>query len=329
MSWEWWQRAVRDGKPGPVNESDPQEGFYRVKLSGKFVPLAIWYPRNSETDEIDGDLICMVGFNSDKRQVDPFEILSDLYCANWWVIAAKNSITEARYRHAMATGHWDDVDPIVETMDQIASGVQAADEERRAIGGNKPPETDALKDQIEAANAGVKTYEKIATDDAAAKAQTLRAHLNELSGKADKRRKDLKQPHLDAGNAVDAEWMPIVKAAKAGANAIAKALSSFFTTKEEERKAQEAQSRAEQPRGVNVPTPQPVPAPTQVKGGSGRGATIKVVNIITEVTDWEVLFAYLKGNREVDAVLLKVAQNFVDAGHKVPGVTVEERRKVA
>lgn len=340
MSYALWQRAVRDRKPVMASESDPQEGFYRVKVNGKFVPLAVWWkgPVDEETFEPIGDqkLVCMVGFDHDRREVDPMEVLNDLYCANWWVMAMKNPIPEAWYRTAMATGRWPDVDPIVDDK---------ATEARLAVGGNQPPETDALKDQIAAATAGVKQYEKIATADQAAKAQTLRSHLNELANGVEKQRKALKQPYLDAEKAVDAIWMPLTKAAKAGADAIALALGVFFTEqdrkqKEEERKAVEAQRMAEEEARKAAdegrptmlkpqPVPAPAPQPTQVRGGAGRAANITTIKVVVGITDQAALYEFMAKREELIQCLTTLAQRAVNAGHEVPGVIVEERKKVA
>jgi hypothetical protein len=191
---------------------------------------------------------------------------------------------------------------------------------------------DALKDQIATAKAGVSAYAKIGDDQTAAKAQTLRSRLLELARDADKHREELKKPHLEAGKAVDAEWQPIVKEAKAGADEIAKALSVYLTAKakveaEEQRKVQDAT-----PRGVNVPTPQPAPQPTQIKGGHGRAAAVKVVNVVTEVTDWDALYQFFKGHSELNSCLMKLAQRAVDKGFStldIPGIKIEQQRKVA
>ena len=90
---------------------------------------------------------------------------------------------------------------------------------------------DVLRDQIDAAKAGVGTYAKISDDETAGKAQSLRSRLNELSGEADKKREALKRPHLEAGKAIDKEWQPLVKSAKEAADGIRSALSAYETDK--------------------------------------------------------------------------------------------------
>jgi hypothetical protein len=304
--YDWWRRTL-SGEQLPITADEPMCGFYRTRLQkdGPFVPAAIWW---EDVEDGDQQLVCTV----EKQVADPHDR---------WIWLCKNPITEAAYRKAMAGGGWDDVDETV-----------AAQLEPPPVGHNEPPEVDALKDQIATAKAGVSAYAKIGDDQTAAKAQTLRSRLLELARDADKHREELKKPHLEAGKAVDAEWQPIVKEAKAGADEIAKALSVYLTAKakveaEEQRKVQDAT-----PRGVNVPTPQPAPQPTQIKGGHGRAAAVKVVNVVTEVTDWDALYQFFKGHSELNSCLMKLAQRAVDKGFStldIPGIKIEQQRKVA
>ena len=70
--------------------------------------------------------------------------------------------------------------------------------------------------------------------------------MNELAGKADKQREKLKRPHLEAGKAVDAQWMPLVRDAKSVADMLRKYIEDFETTKlRERRRLEEERQRAE------------------------------------------------------------------------------------
>lgn len=222
-----------------------------------------------------------------------------------------------------------------------------------APGHNQGPtdEAEVLKEQIKSALGSLSDYSKIASDEQQARAQSLRARLNELSGAADKNREAEKKPHLEAGKAVDAKWQPLVKSAKAGADQIAKAMNAWETEKlreeqatrakaEAERRAVEEANRkaAEEAAAANKPAPEPIKMPepepvapaasTAIKGAYGRAATVKMVKVVTEVTEWAALYGFLSAHPELRDLMTKLAQRAVDKGHDVPGVRVEEQRKV-
>jgi hypothetical protein len=320
--YDWWRRALAGEPIGgaalPVNDSDCQPGFWRKRTSraGPFVPVATWLQ--------DGKMIALV----DGREADAAEA---------WTYICRYPITEEQYHSRVQTGTWHDEDS---NVSQSLAPPSA--------GHNQPPQDEAeiLASQIDAASANAAEYETISDDATASKAQSARARLNELSGQADKRREALKKPHLEAGKAVDATWQPLVKRAKAAADAIASALGAHETRKAREaaeiaRKAEEARRMAEQEAlkaaEAGKPAPAPVAAPptppvaaeptTAIRGAYGRAASVKTVKVAT-VTDYAAAAGYLINQAGVKDAIDKAAQKAVDAGFDVPGVTVEEHKKV-
>lgn len=313
--YSFWRDALA-GKFGPVHDDDPQPGFYRkrTRRAGPFVPVAIW--RDGER---------MVAF-VDGRAADASEI---------WTFVCQHPISEEAYHQALNGDGWDDLDEGV--------AEQAAD--RR----NSDPEDDAesLRDQVEAARERIAEYASVTSDEQAAKAQSLRARLNELAREADKKRDALKRPHLEAGKAVDAEWQPIIKSAKAGADQVAKAIGEHETRKlrerrEAERRAEEARRQQEEaaraaeaankpaPPPPATPEPEPAPAPTTtIRGGYGRAASVSVENVVTGITDQDALYTFLRDHPELKEKMFDLARRAVVKGHSVPGVSVEERARVA
>jgi len=307
-TYDFWQKSLAGENP-PVHDSDAQPGYYR-KRTGKaagYIPVAIW--------EMDGRLTGV----ADLKVINPQEI---------WTYCCQHPITEQQYWDRVNTGKWHD----------------ESDAVTASIGHNGPPEVDTFKDQIEAALAGVYEYTEITTDETAAKAQSLRSRLLELSREADKKRAAEKEPHLEAGRAVDAAWQPLVKESKAGADTIAKALSAHETRKAQEaarqaklaeearRKALEAE-QAKAPIGTTIepePAPAPVPAPVAapIKGAYGRAASVKVVKLAI-VKDQDAAYQALKSQPELAALIQKLAQKLVDAGFTVAGCEIEEQRKVS
>jgi hypothetical protein len=320
-TWEWWQLAVSGAKEIgsadlPIHADMPHTGYYRTKrIGGGLVPVAIWQDVNGDwLGLVDGDLI-------DDKKVRA-----------GWVWYAKRPVTQAEYETAVSTGAWPDVDAAAAPPPPAIQTTVAPP----PIGDNLPQnESEILKDQIETAKSGVARYASIADDVTAGKAQSLRARLLELAKEADKKRDELKRPHFEAGKAVDLEWQPLIKDAKAAANLIAGALSAFETEKwraaEAERREAEEERRRAEAKGKPAPPPYeaPAPLPTMVKGGYGRAATVKVVKVITAVTDWVALYHFLNEHPELRDLMTKLAQRAVDKGHTVPGVTVEEQRRVA
>jgi hypothetical protein len=159
------------------------------------------------------------------------------------------------------------------------------------------------------------------------------------------------RPHLDAQQAINGEWQPMVKDAKSGADELRKSLESYESTKlakrraEEEaaRKAAEAaeQARMEQeqsflapepgPEAEAAPAPAPVPAPvpeTTIKGSYGRAASVSTEWVVTGIADQDAVYRFMREHQDLKACLLDLAKRGVKAGHAVPGITKEEVARV-
>ena len=303
-TFDWHAAAVR-GVRGPIDADNPKAGFYRTKSGrdGPLVPIAFWY------DTHDGTLRCHKSGKS----------IPDLDARELWVHASKNPITADAYWHRIDTGQWLDDD----------SGAVAA-----AKGPDIDPATDpvgSMKAEIEKARAGLPTYKAIDSDEQAARAQTLRSALTALAGKAEKQRKALKQPHIDAGKKVDEQWMPLSKSAQDGADDIRRALSAWEDQKrlaarnaehEANRKAAEHAAAVRAAEEANQPPPPPppkqvapnMPAPaTQIKGASGRAASVTVANFITDI-DLDKCFVRFRDAPELRELFMKLADKAIKAG---------------
>jgi hypothetical protein len=302
----------------------PEWGFYKTRYENKpWEPVAIWQDENGK----------WIAYRSGKEvETEKIDKLWEWCCGR--------PITEEAYDKAVETGEWDGDDPTVASM----------------IGHNVGDISDVelLKDQIENAKQGADAYRKITSDDQAAKAQSLRARMNELAGLADKKREALKKPHLEAGRQVDAEWQPIIKDAKAVADVLRKAIEDHETAKlQERRRIERERQRAEQERlaeeerareearaaeaaGRTVvlpPTPAPLPPPlpppeTKVKGTYGRAANVGTELVVTAVIDQDALYHFLREHNDLRRCLYDLATRAVRAGHNPPGITYEERAKV-
>lgn len=318
--WGWYFAALKNpadiGKGLPVHEGDPHTGFFRTRFKGgKWEPVAIWQEEGQ-----------WLAYRSGK------EVRAD----EIWTFACRNPVTYDAYQAAMEGKGWPDDDAVV-----------AAQVAPPAPGDNSQvvDEAETIKDQIASALAGMKAYEKITDDATAAKALSLRNRLNELSGQADKIRVKAKEPHLEAGKAVDAKWQPLVKSAKAGADTVRDAIGAWETEKlrrqrEEERRQAEAlrlqqeAARAAEQAGIEpaeevMTAPTPAAAPTPIKATYGKTATVQVKVVVYEVKDWMALATYMIDHPDLRAKLLELAQRAIDAGRtNVPGITTREEAKV-
>ena len=322
--YDFWRRALAGEEVGgptlPVHEDKGHPGFWRMRTSraGEFVPVATWIQ--------DGEMLAVTEFEGRQVGIKPEAI---------WTRICRHPLSEENYRSRIATGKWWDEDSATTASLIVPS-----------IGHNNGPTDPAeiLSEQITAALAGVEAYAEVKDDETAARAQSLRSRLLELSREADKTREAQKAPHFEAGKAVDALFQPLVKSSKAGAETIAKALSAFETAKareaarlakiaEEARRKALEEAQAKAPIGVTV-VPEPLPAsaavlaaPAPIRGAYGRGASVKAVKIAT-VVNMDLAYAFLKSQPELIELIQKLAQKMVTNGLDVPGVTVEEQRKV-
>ena len=319
--YTWHSNALR-GIRGEVNEGNPQPGFYesrrKDKRTGKVdrQPVAYWHDTNTN------ELRC----HRNGRDVDALDAL------DMWPFACMKPITDETYRNALAGKGWPDEAGSV--SDYEATGDDGAD----------PME--ALAVAIKKAQADVKNFAKIESDEQLGQAQSLRSHLTTMAGKLDKAREALVRPHIDAQRDINGRWNPVIADAKAAANEVRRPMEAWESFKREAaRQAQEtaeriAREHAESIRkaaddGKPLPSlipPEPprsnAPAPaTQIRGGGGRTASVSIWHEVI-IDDEAAVYAYLKGNADLTALIAKLAQKATDAGLKVPGTHTVERTKI-
>ena len=275
--YHFWRESLAGNKPAIVNEQ-LECGFYRMKRrDGTFWPVVVFRPFDKFPDVIavkTGSLV-----------------MTHNAAIEAWPWFAANPITEEEYRR-VAEQHldWSDID------EAVASHDSAAD----------------LKQQIEAAVAGVKKYAKIESDEQSSRGQTLRALLLKLSKQADDERKAEKEPHLKAGRDVDAKWQPIVKAAADAAGIIRKAAERW----------EDIKLSAQATEGSNLPEPS-----KQVKGAFGKAASVSTYEAV-EIVDIGTVFGAFKTHPDVIELLTKLAQRASDDGIFIPGIKKTTKSRI-
>lgn len=320
--WDFWQRALAIGNGRRLTKdeartlnitTEPQTGFWRKRNKhGADVPVAIW--RTAEVG-----MVAKIGADMD----DAAAIWT--WCCDW-------PISEEIYRAVAENGQpWPGSDPVVD--EQVAS-----------VGHNSGAvdEAEAFADQVDAAEKGKEAYASIKDDEQLAAAQSLRSRLLELKSEGEKKHKKEKEPHLEAGRAVDKRWLPNVKRAQAAADDIRSSMGRYETEKlRKQREAENARlaaeiaaRKAEQAKNPEQPAaaPEPEPvaaAPTPIRGSYGRAASVSVVNVVTAITDQDALYRFLKDHPDLKNCMFDLAKRAVAKGHTVPGVSVQEEAKVA
>ena len=311
--WQHW----RDNLAGKITEfhpSEPHIGFYKKRKyrGGPWVTVALFKRDGAMMAEVDFKVADRSG-----RPYDPEEV---------WSHVCGNPISEDLYRTIERGGQWPDLD------EAVAASLRS----NRRPGSNEPEnEIEILRDQIESAKQAVSEYATIKDDETCARAQSLRSRLLELGREADKKREAEKRPHLEAGKAIDAVWQPLVKDAKAGADAILAAEKAFQREKyqaEQRRRAeeQERQRRIAEEEAKRNPvapvapvtpsSPEPI-KPAAIRGGYGRAATVREVKV-AKVVDQDAAYGALREHPEMVKLIDALAKRAFKAGLTLPGVEI-------
>lgn len=107
---------------------------------------------------------------------------------------------------------------------------------------NPPAPAELFAEEIEALKIRAESFGEISEDNAG-DARDLIGLAKTLAKDIDSKRKEEKQPHLDAGREIDGTYNPLVASAKASVQSVEKALTAFVI--EQKRKAEEARREAE------------------------------------------------------------------------------------
>lgn len=314
--FSWWESALK-GVRGPIHDGEAKSGYYRSKNKDK--SLSAWaYWIDSKT----GEQRCQC----DGRNVDEQRALEQFpYCS-------KQPITSEMFWHKIETGVWPDVD---ETVAAASAGPE--------IDPQQDPVA-SIKKEIDTAVAGVAKYAKIESDEDSAKAQTLRSTLTGLKGKAEKAYEVANRPLLDQQKAIRETWFPLRDTAEANANALRKAMGLWEDDKRAQAKLaadaaanalreHEAAVAAAAAKDEPAPPPPPVvtpntPAPSaQIRGGSGRAASVSTKPFVVSI-DPDKAFQHFKADTALIEFLTRLTQKAAEAGITVEGTIIEHRSVV-
>lgn len=324
--WAWWQAAL-EGNFGPMHEGLPEQGYYRTRFKGgQWEPVAIWY-EDDQWWAMRGD-----------RMVAADEA---------WNFCRTHPVTYEAYQKAIEGAGWDDEPPAP------------------AIGHNLPSDPhEALKLEYEAEKelAAELLKKEVKTEDQASQIAILSKRIAAVTKKATDLHKVEKQPHLDAGRAVDEKWRYLKEDPADLSKRLKRHLDAFLleqqrlererqeaARREEERLRREAeeaarkvaeadqQSEAERQAAIDRARQLEQEAAAKAKeaeaknASAGRtGARVSLRTFVEpKITDYDALLMALKDRPEIREVVESLAKRAAKSGVSLPGMEIVEIQRAA
>lgn len=329
--FQYWRSALAGNKLA-INADAPQSGYYRKRASkdGPWLPVAIWW-REEVGD--DGARVRKQVARVAGEMVDPLSV---------WTWVADKPVKKEDAQTAFKTGSWPgDAAPI-------------------AMGDNNPPTepVELIPLEIEAATEWLATVKTIKTQVEADIASNRVTNLRDLKKKAEAQHKAEKEPHLEAGRAVDKKYKPKIDDADVAVKGLLAAITVFQNAErarlqkiadekaakeraEWERQQAEARAKAEADAAASK-TPldeileqQPAPPPPKAEtvkvrsgGASGKAVSLRTVKVAT-VVDYDKALMALKDHPEVRDLVQKLADRACKAGVPLAGVEYSTQQVAA
>ncbi|RUV65192.1 MAG: hypothetical protein E5X35_11675 [Mesorhizobium sp.] len=334
-SYDWWREALESpheiGRKLKIHEDEPQPGFYRKRAhkDGPWVPVAIW--------PTDAGMVATVA----NRRVD---------ANSTWTFCCEHPVSEEIYRAVAAGGQWPDDPPA------IGHNLPKSDDPHEALSAEFLAETELAVTFLR---------KPIQTKDDADRAAVWSKRLATIAKRATDLHKVEKQPHLDAGRAVDDKWRGLKEDADALSKKLKRHLDDFL--REQDRIEQERQRKAREEadkvrreaEAAALKAAEAAAAPgvasnfaeeaareadrlaekaadaqrdTEARNsGAGRtGAKVSLRTFVTaEITDYDALVMALKDRPEVREVIQTLANRAAKSGVQVPGMKAVEERRAA
>lgn len=304
--YQTWRDSLA-GKPAQVFENSPSCGFWKFKDRGEWKAVAIW---------LQGEQI--VAKQAAGDVVDAHKV---------WMLAARNPISEAEFRHVDANGAWPGLDP--------------------AIGHNQGPAT--LAEEVAQTIADLNAWlskqpaDGEVDDITENMAANKRTALTKLVKSVEAEHETRKRPILEQGRAIDAEFKPLIRQLDEATKALRTRLGRWLAAREDRqlrearaeaaRKAEEARKAAEAQRQATASSEPPAPEPVvpivapKVRAGGALGPRVGLKTVKRAVIDdYAAALAYFAEHETVRAAVDKLCQHAARDGHPAPGCKIVEER---
>jgi hypothetical protein len=222
--------------------------------------------------------------------------------------------------------------------------------DRLGIGGNNPPASEAMALHVEDlfklvsdTTAGA----EVSTDEQEAALDNLLDDVRQARKDAEAKRVEEKEPHLEAGRAVDAAWKPITTRCDAAADEIKRLLTPYRVAKQAAKDAaaakarQEAEERSEAARQAHLAADTleaRYEAETAIKSAAKLATVAKKIDReptglrtrqVAVVTDYRALLLHIANTDKpaLDAFLEEYARKALPA--QLPGTEIETQLRAA
>jgi len=322
----YWREALA-GKKMLIHADKPQSGYYRKRAfkGGPWLPVAIWTHKDS------GQQVARVA----GEMVDPLSV---------WTWVADKPVAKDAAQQAFKDGTWPgDAAPVSASM-----------------GDNNPPTEpiELIPLEIEAATQWLGKVKTISNQTDADIASNRVSNLRDLKKKAEAAHKAEKEPHLEAGRAVDKKYKPKIDDADIAVKSLLAAITVYQNAErarlqkiadekaakeraEWERQQATARAKAEAEAAEKQvtledilseapPPPPPKAEPVKVKSGgaSGKAVSLRTVKVAT-VTDYDKALVALKDHPELRDLVQKLADRACKAGVPLAGVEFSTQQVAA
>lgn len=315
--WSWWRHAVENpaliGKTLLASPSDPELGYYRCRGRDKQ-----WEPVGIFLDKA-GQMVAERG--QDRRPVDPVDI---------WTWCLRYPVSYEAHLQALRGEGYDDEPP--PPIGDNSGESDPFERLRLEFAGERDTAESFLKAPVE-------------SQDQADKLGIWAKRILDIGKRAEAERVTEKEPHLEAGRAVDAKWRPLLDDAKSFADRLRDHLKPFLVAKKRQadaaaaaareeadrlrREAQQAES--DEARQAAMQAAQQAEEASAVRGASA-GRTGARVSVRTErrarIVDYDAALMALKDHPDVRRLVDQLAQRAVRANIMLAGVEVDEVEKV-
>lgn len=329
--WTWYFDALK-GKFGPIHDGDPQQGYYRVRRKdGPWEPVAIWQ---------DEDSAAWLAYRNGK----------EVRAEDIWTWCCRNPITHDAYEKAMAGGGFDDEPATAPGIGDNSGEADPFDALRIEYLGEKELAEEFMK-------------QKVTTQAQADKVAIWAKRLTAIKTKAEGLHKVEKQPHLDAGRAVDDKWRDLKTEPDELAKRLKAHIKSFLQeqiraeedrqrkareeadrirrqAEDEARAAREADNHSDKAHAEAEARQRELEAQARAaeaeaearKVNAGRtGARVSMrIEKVGIVTDYAKAAAALvaMNHKDLKAVIDQLAQRAAKAGMPFDGMEIREEEKV-
>jgi len=343
-SYNWWRNALK-GEFGPIYESDPQPGYYRMRKGkgGPWVPVAIWaepaeFAAPSDLNSSGLRLNCLVGgLDRDAHEVWTWCCRYPVSYEAYVAVAERGegwpedlpAELHAELERFDRSRHGDAVRgtslPVTSSGSASASISSSTAISTASIGHNSSgvAEAESFIEEIEivlkSANDWLEGLGSIASQVEADKAANYAERFSNLETRAEEARTLEKRPVLDLGRQIDAKWKPVIAKASDGKVRMKKALEPYLIAERDRRIA----------RGSNANEIEPPRA-----GTSGRRIGLRSRQVIS-ITDQNALNLHYQTDpriwldKSVKDLVQKLAETDLMAGLSIPGASLIEELSAA